>query len=809
METSADPYRAQQQVHLNAPEPAHPYTQTENPYRSLVEALAQITWTLNTEGLAQQDSPSWRAYTGQSAEDLRQQGFWTVIHPDDRARVWEAWADAVREERTFSSEHRLRRHDGVYRTFLVHGVPVRTDDGVIRAWVGAHIDYPDRLEAERQHTPTAEQTGSVHLQELLDVLPVGVAIADAQGRATMLNPAFKELWGEDASLPDRIERYAELRGWWPDGRRIAAEDWGLARALQHGEVVIGEEIEIQSFAGKRKTILNNAAPMRDASGAIIGGVVAFLEITERRQLQRRAVATAQELTTLFEAITDGVVVYAPDRTVVRTNGAMRRMLGFDTTRDIADDEANKAVEQLDVYDVAGQLIPPERWATSYALSGQSLGDSDALEERFYDRQGKEHSVLVSAAPLRSMNGRIEGAVLVCHEVTERRQLERAAAVRASELEAIFEAVADGIAAYDAEGRVTRMNPTVRSLFALDAQPDFTARSLSERVPLMSARDMQGKLISQEQWAVHRALRGEVLTGANRLDLTLRTLDGRDLGVSISGAPIRDAADRITGAVCVFRDVSDERQMERERSDMLQVVAHELRQPLTSLKARAQLLRLGIARGKVVADESLDPIERDIERINILVTDLLDAARMESESFTLDKQPCDVVALCQRVIDDQATATGRTIVAKLPGRPLETEADAVRITQVVANLLSNALKYSPTERPVVVEARRVMKRNGTRQRGVRAKAVHEIRVSIQDQGPGIPAEAIPHLFDRFYRVPGITAQQTADVSLGLGLYISRKLIELHGGRIHVKSVVGRGTTMWFTLPYSSGSISPVS
>jgi PAS domain S-box-containing protein len=789
--------------------PAPHDAQSDGHYRALVEALAQITWTVNGEGLAQQDSPSWRAYTGQSAEELRQQGFWTVIHPDDRARVWREWATAVREERTFSSEHRLRRHDGVYRTFLVHGVPVRTDDGVIRAWVGAHIDHPDRVEAERQQTPTAEQADNVHLQQLLDVLPVGVAIADAQGRATMLNPVFTELWGEDASLPDRIERYAELRGWWPDGRRIAAEDWGLARALQHGEVVIGEEIEIESFAGKRKAILNNAAPMRDASGAIIGGVVAFLEITERRQLQRSAVATAHELTTIFEAITDGVVVYAPDRTVVRTNGAMRRMLGFDTTRDIADDEANKAVGQLDVYDVAGQLIPPEHWATSYALRGQSLGDSKAMEERFFDLRGKEHSVLVSAAPLRAADGRIEGAVIVCHEVTERRQLERAARARASELEAIFEAVADGIAAYDAEGRVTRMNPTVRTLLAMDAEPDFTARSLSERVPLMPARDMQGKLISQEQWAVHRALRGEVLTGSNRLDLTLRTLDGRDIGVSISGAPIRDAADRITGAVCVFRDVTDERQMERERSDMLQVVAHELRQPLTSMKARVQMLRIGLARGKAVIFEAFAPIEQDIERINILVNDLLDAAKMESETLTLDKQPCDVVALCQRVIDGQATATGRTIVAKLPGRPLETEADAVRITQVVANLLSNALKYSPAERPVQVEVRRVMKRNGTRQHGARAKAVQEIRVSIQDQGPGIPAEAIPHLFDRFYRVPGITAQQTADVSLGLGLYISRKLIELHGGRIHVKSVVGRGTTMWFTLPYSSGSISPVS
>jgi signal transduction histidine kinase len=153
-------------------------------------------------------------------------------------------------------------------------------------------------------------------------------------------------------------------------------------------------------------------------------------------------------------------------------------------------------------------------------------------------------------------------------------------------------------------------------------------------------------------------------------------------------------------------------------------------------------------------------------------------------------PCDLLEIVREsVVEQHVTWPERRIVLDLPRRnTLLITGDADRIGQVVTNYLTNALKYAPEEQPVTVK--------------VRARTGFA-RVEVCDQGPGIAPEEQQHLFERFYRVPGIKVQQRAEVGLGLGLFICRTIIERHGGRVGVISAPGEGTRFWFTVPLASG------
>jgi signal transduction histidine kinase len=248
--------------------------------------------------------------------------------------------------------------------------------------------------------------------------------------------------------------------------------------------------------------------------------------------------------------------------------------------------------------------------------------------------------------------------------------------------------------------------------------------------------------------------------------------------------LRGSNGEVTGAVIVARDVTERRQFEREREDMLGLVSHELKTPLTSIKALTQLAVRQLTRAERPEAELVRRMERGVENMNRLINDLLDATRLDTGKMLLMRERVDLGSLCEQVVADQEVATGRNITLKTPNVSVEVQADAMRLSQVLTNLLSNALKYSPEEAPVAVQLTR--DRTG-------------VHISVRDEGPGIPPEALSRLFQRFYRVPGIEVQHGTGVGLGLGLYICQRLVELHGGQLHVESTLGKGTTFEVNLP----------
>lgn len=221
-----------------------------------------------------------------------------------------------------------------------------------------------------------------------------------------------------------------------------------------------------------------------------------------------------------------------------------------------------------------------------------------------------------------------------------------------------------------------------------------------------------------------------------------------------------------------------------KDEFLSIASHELKTPLASLKGMTQLLHRQLARQGWTEIGNIANMERSIRRMELLVNDLLDTSVIETGMLTLHRQSYDLVTLCRNLVDEYAVGSEQQITFVGSAERLIVEIDVDRLGQVIINLLSNARKYSSAEAPITVNVGRIG---------------NEGIISVQDTGVGISAEMLPNIFQRFYRVPGIQVQAGSSVGLGLGLYISHKIVEQHGGRIAVQSVPGNGSSFSILLP----------
>jgi signal transduction histidine kinase len=237
---------------------------------------------------------------------------------------------------------------------------------------------------------------------------------------------------------------------------------------------------------------------------------------------------------------------------------------------------------------------------------------------------------------------------------------------------------------------------------------------------------------------------------------------------------------------------------RRMDEFLGIAAHELRTPVTVIKANLQLLSRQEAAENGASSPAarrshtlLERTEKSVDRLTRLVGDLVDVSRIRAGKLSLELETLDMALVVGDVVEEQHLAhPGRRIEIAQPAhlRAL-VRGDGDRIRQVLLNYLTNALKYSPEHQPVVVKV--------TTEGAGTPKAA--VRVAVCDKGPGIPADEIERVWDLFHRVPGIEVLSGSGVGLGLGLHISRELVERHGGQVGITSKVGKGTTFWFTLP----------
>jgi PAS domain S-box-containing protein len=255
---------------------------SEARFRSLVLATSQSVWITGLTGSVSEDSPSWRAFTGQSYEEYKGFGWLEAVHPDDRARVWETWNEARTTGKPHEVEYRARRHDGVYRYLAVRAAPVTGPDGVVREWVGATQDVTERMEEELERARLLAEVANqrAQLAAVLDAMPAGVIIAAAPGGRVIFANRYAErlLRGSPKHVETRA-LHEKHRAWTIDGTELDPGELPLLRAIDRGDVTSGVEIAFEVHKGEIVYLRCNAAPVPDGGGKTAAGVCAFEDIT--------------------------------------------------------------------------------------------------------------------------------------------------------------------------------------------------------------------------------------------------------------------------------------------------------------------------------------------------------------------------------------------------------------------------------------------------------------------------------------------------------------------------------------------------
>jgi signal transduction histidine kinase len=217
-----------------------------------------------------------------------------------------------------------------------------------------------------------------------------------------------------------------------------------------------------------------------------------------------------------------------------------------------------------------------------------------------------------------------------------------------------------------------------------------------------------------------------------------------------------------------------------------VASHELRTPLTSMKLQLELL--GRDAGQSKGAPRLDALGRGVARMEGLVDDLLSMSAITAGTFAMHRERGDLGTICRAAAEEQMRIAQRRVSIDVPHEPTVALVDPRRVEQAVGSIIANAMKYSSPDTPVALELR---------------QTEGEAVIQVHDEGPGIPAEALPHLFERFYRVPGLEPRGDSRIGLGLGLFIAREIVQGHGGHIDVASAPGHGSTFSVHLPLAQG------
>jgi signal transduction histidine kinase len=290
----------------------------------------------------------------------------------------------------------------------------------------------------------------------------------------------------------------------------------------------------------------------------------------------------------------------------------------------------------------------------------------------------------------------------------------------------------------------------------------------------------GRRLALEELPSTRALAGEHISG---LELLILQPEGRRVPILVSAAPVPGVEDSIIGAVVTFQDISSLKELDRLREEFSAIVVHDLRGPLQAILLHVDaLLRRPDGDEVRVPRSIIEHIGQSVHRLWQMTQDLFDATRIELGRVSLERKSLDVSEAVRVLVERIRPLFGRhpvgvTVLGSIPC----VRVDPTRLEQIVTNLLDNAAKFSQEEAPISVEMQ---------------TADGGVELSVTDRGPGISAEELPRLFDRFYQSTRARAQKTG---LGLGLHIAKGLVEAHGGRIWVESEPGKGSAFHVWLP----------
>jgi PAS domain S-box-containing protein len=364
------------------------------------------------------------------------------------------------------------------------------------------------------------------------------------------------------------------------------------------------------------------------------------------------------------------------------------------------------------------------------------------------------------------------------------------------LATILENSADGIMILTADRQVIAINNTLAEMVGMEPE-DAVGRPCSSVLPLEN--------VTGRDFCADQSYMGDFPEAIARCEGELIRPGDRRLVLAVTYTPLRSESGRLLNVIVNVHDITRFREEEEMKSTFTSIISHELKTPVALIKGYAQTLARPDARwDAATARHGLEIIEEEADRLELLIDNLLDASRIQAQGLTLELADVNVAALLRRVVQTYSPHNpNHRFELELPATLPVVWGDEERLRQVVTNLLNNALKYSPEGGAIRVGARPWAPDAGSSD-PLTTHLAGETRPLVvfwvADQGVGIPASDLPHIFDRYYRVDSSLRRTTPGA--GLGLYLAQAIVTAHGGRIWVASEPGKGATFYVSLPVDS-------
>jgi len=386
---------------------------------------------------------------------------------------------------------------------------------------------------------------------------------------------------------------------------------------------------------------------------------------------------------------------------------------------------------------------------------------------------------VDTAPRKWSQDQLDTLEDLAHAASAEMQLRAASRLlsqRQTFLADLLDHTSELVCATDERGYIAYSNDAMLATTAYDAEELGRMRFVD-----LVAAESRGEFMLAEK----RARAGE---GIPDLATIMITKGGQRIYVRGRGTPVFNDAGAVTGVRVIFRDLTKEREVQRLKDELIALVSHELRTPVGAIRGALKLLAPHVKHLEGKPRQLFEMAARNADRLLTLLNDLLDIERLESGSTTLDRAPVSATVLLEQVREVvQPLADAAKITIVISAEDVDADGDAGRLQQVLVNLVGNALKFSPPGSAVTMTAHAATL--GDARAGV--------CFSVDDKGRGIPADKHERVFERFEQVTATDASEKGGA--GLGLAISKTIVEQHGGRIWVESVVGEGSSFRFTVP----------
>src|SRR5215210_604942 len=495
----------------------------------------------------------------------------------------------------------------------------------------------------------------------------------------------------------------------------------------------------------------------------------------RQRTERELAAERERLRITLASIGDAVISTDDEGRVTFLNGVAEALTGWT--------HAEAAGRPLpDVFHIVNEYSrqPAENPAVQALRQGLVVGLAN--DTVLIARDGTERPIDDSAAPMLDESGSPVGAVLVFRDVTERRRAEEVQA----RLAVIVESTHDAIVSKTLDSVSRTWNPGAERLFGYSAE-EAVGRSITLIIP--------PDRLDEEATILARITRGERI---EHYETVRMAKDGRRMDISLTISPIRDVEGHIIGASKIARDITERKRADealqeamealkkadRRKDEFLALLAHELRNPLAPLRNSLQVLRL--ASDPDLIDKSREIMDRQLSHMVRLIDDLLDISRISLNKMELRRTRvvlADAVSSAVETARPAIQEAGHELTISLPPEPIYLDADFTRLAQVFGNLLSNSARYTEGRGQIWLTA----ERDGG-----------QVTVTVRDTGIGIPAPALPNIFEMFSQVD--RSMERSAGGLGIGLALVKGLVEMHGGTVEAESPgPGQGSALTVRLP----------